>query len=111
MIKSVPLDRFATGFTNQTDQLLASHTLRRGSAGIVVNLLLDDRAVEVVGTETQRDLSDFWREHLPVGFNVRKIIQHQAADGNLLDIEHACGLWQMFERRVIGMESQRDEGL
>ena len=42
---------------------------------------------------------------------MRKIVQHQAANCNLLDVEDACRLWQMLQRRVIGMESQRDEGL
>ena len=44
-------------------------------------------------------------------FDVREIVEHQAADGDLLDVEHPCGLRQMLQRRVVGMESQRDEGL
>ena len=40
-----------------------------------------------------------------------KVVQHQAADGDLLDVEHAGGLGQMLQRRVVGMERQRDEGL
>ena len=42
---------------------------------------------------------------------MRKVVEHQAADGDLLDVEHAGGFRQMLQRRVVGMERQRDEGL
>src|ERR1039458_2001030 len=42
---------------------------------------------------------------------MREVVEHEAADRDLLDIQHAGGFWQVLQRRVIGMESQRDEGL
>src|SRR5450432_3538899 len=51
-----------------------------GSSGssVVVNLFFDHCAVEVVGSEAQRDLRDGGREHDPVGLDVREIIEQQA---------------------------------
>ena len=42
---------------------------------------------------------------------MREIIQHKSTNRDLLDVEHARGLRQMLQRRVIRMEGQRDEGL
>ena len=77
----------------------------------MVNLLLNDRAVDVVGPKTQGNLSDLGRHHLPVSLDVWKIIEHQAAHGDLLDVQHARGLRQMLQRGVVGMESQWDKRL
>ena len=77
----------------------------------MINLFFDYGAVDVVRAEAQRDLGDFGRHHLPVGLDVREVVEHQAADGDLLDVEHAGGFRQMLEGRVIGMKRKRDEGL
>ena len=42
---------------------------------------------------------------------MREIVEHQAADGDLPDVEHAGGLRQMLQRRVVRMKCQRNEGL
>ena len=42
---------------------------------------------------------------------MREVVEHQTADRDLLDVEHAGGARQMFEWRVVGMERQGDEGL
>ena len=42
---------------------------------------------------------------------MREVVEHQAADRDLLDVEHAGGLRQVLQRRVVGMKRQRDEGL
>src|ERR1017187_7296059 len=42
---------------------------------------------------------------------MREVVEHEAADRDLLDIQHAGGFWQVLQGRVIGMESQRDESL
>ena len=107
----VAFDRFPARFGNEPNQILAAHALRRGGAGVVVNLFLDDGAIDVVGAEAERDLRDFRRHHLPVGFDVRKIIKYQAAHRDLLEVEHAGGLRQMLQGRVVGMKCQRDKRL
>jgi uncharacterized protein len=110
-VQRVALDGFAAGGADQALQLFAAHALRRGRAGIVINLFFDHRAVHVVSAEAQGNLRHLWRHHLPVRLDVREVVEHQAADGDLLHVEHAGGLRQMLQRRVIRMESQRDEGL
>jgi hypothetical protein len=42
---------------------------------------------------------------------VGEVVEHQPPDGDVLDIEHAGGLGQMLQRRVLRMEGQRDECL
>ena len=77
----------------------------------MINLFFDYSSIDVVGAEALRDLRNFWRHHLPVGFDVRKVVEHQAPDGDLLYVEETCRFWQVLEWRVIGMEGQRDKGL
>ena len=42
---------------------------------------------------------------------MREVVQYQAADGDLFDVQHAGGFGQMLKWSVVGMEGQRDEGL
>jgi hypothetical protein len=48
-------------------KLAASHSLRGGRPGIVVNPLFDNRAVQVVRPKLERDLRHPRRHHHPVG--------------------------------------------
>ena len=57
-IKRIALDGHSAGFADQAFELNARGKLRRFRAGIVVNLFLHHRAVEVVGAKTQCDLRD-----------------------------------------------------
>src|SRR3979490_1770435 len=59
-------------------ELCARRKFRSDRAGIVIDLFLHHRAVQVVGAKAQRDLRDRGREHDPVGFDVCKIIEEQA---------------------------------
>src|SRR5437899_2257852 len=111
LIEGIALDRFTTSFHDEPHQFLPAHSLRCCSPGIVVNLLFDYGSVQVIGAKTQGNLRNFWRKHLPVGFYVRKIVEHQAAHGNLPDIKHASGFGEMLERCVVGMKRERDESL
>ncbi len=111
MIKSVALNGNAAGRGDETRQLGAGHTLRGGRAGVVVNLLLDNRAVDIVGAEAKCDLRDFRGHHLPVSLDVREVVEQQPADGDLADVGDAGGARQVVKRRVVGMERERDEGL
>ena len=42
---------------------------------------------------------------------MRKVVEHQAAYRNLLNVEHAAGLWQMLQSCILGMERQRNKCL
>src|SRR6266566_1150578 len=65
-IQRVPLHRNASRFLNQPANLRNGQLLRRIGAGVVVNLFVNHRAVEVVGAEAQGDLGGFDAEHDPV---------------------------------------------
>jgi hypothetical protein len=47
----------------------------------------------------------------PVRLDVQEVVEHQAADCDLLHVEHACGFRQMLQGRVVGMKRQRNESL
>src|SRR5258708_31010389 len=111
MIEGIALDRFPACFLDEPHEFLSAHALGCGGARVVVNLLFDYGSVQVIGAKTQGDLRNLWRKHLPVGFYVRKIVEHQAAHGNLLDVKHACGFGEMLESCVVGMKRERDKSL
>ena len=111
MVERVALNGHPTRFPNQAFEFLPAHALRSGRSGIVVDLLLDHRSVEIVGPKSKRYLSDLWREHLPVGFHVRNVVEHQATNRNLLDVRHAGGLGQVLQWSVVRVESERNERL
>ena len=56
VIERIALDRDAAGLGDQAADLGDGHFLRRLGAGLVVDLLVDDGAVEVVGPEGEGDL-------------------------------------------------------
>src|SRR6267378_2942365 len=110
-IQRVALNRLAARLGNQPNQILPPHPLRGGRARIVIDLLLDHSPIDVICSETQRNLRNLRRHHLPVRLDVRKIIEHETADSDLLDVEHAGGSRQMLQRSVRRMERQWDESL
>src|SRR3954462_2421981 len=77
VIESVALHGYPARFRNQAAEFFARHALGRGGAGVVVDLLFDDSAVQVIGPETQRNLRDLGRHHLPVRLDVGEVIQQQ----------------------------------
>ena len=62
-------------------ELGLAERLRRLGAGHVVDALLEDGAVEVVGAEAERDLRQPLAEHHPVGLDVVEVVEHQARHG------------------------------
>src|SRR6476646_2943384 len=50
-IHRVALDGLTAGFADEAFEILANHALRSGSAGVVINLFLNHRAVDIVGAE------------------------------------------------------------
>ncbi len=75
----------------------------------MVDLLLDHRAVEVVGAEAQRDLRDPGRHHDPIRLDVRDVVEHQPRRRDVLDVQKACGLGDVLQRRIVGMKCQRNK--
>src|SRR6266850_2526751 len=110
-VQSVAFNGFTSGFAYQANQFFAAHSLRRGGTGVVINLLLNDRAVDIVNSETQGYLCNFGGKHLPVGLDMGKIIEHQAADGEVLDVQETGGSGQVLQRSVVWMEGERNERL
>ena len=90
-IEGIALDGSAACLGDEAAQFAACEALGGFCAGVVVNLLFDHGAIEVVGAEAQRDLRDLGRHHLPVGLDVRKVVEDKAADGNLADVGEASG--------------------
>src|SRR5947209_12729527 len=110
-IQCIPLDGFTSRFLYQPHQFLTAHTLWRGGACIVVDFFFNYGPVEVVRAKAQGDLRNLRRQHLPVGLDTREVIEHQAAYGNLFNVEHARGSRQMLQGRVVRMERQWNECL
>src|SRR5277367_4850873 len=54
-IERVTLKRLSPSLSNQPNQIRSPHSLRSRRASIVVNLLLDHRAIDIIRTESQRD--------------------------------------------------------
>ena len=111
MVESVALYWNSPGGFDQVAELLAGHPLRGGCAGVVVDFLFYYCSVEIVGAEAQGDLGDLGGEHLPVGLDVREVIQQQTAYGYLANVGKAGGDGQVVERCVFRMEGKWDEGL
>ena len=74
-VKRVTLDRLAASFTNQANEFRAPHPLRRGCPGVVVDLFFDDRTIDIVSAEALGNLRDLGGHHLPIGFDMSKVIQ------------------------------------
>src|SRR5262245_37795363 len=55
-VERVALDRLAAGFDDETADLLGGEQLRRGRAGVVIDQLVADGAVDVVGPVGQGGL-------------------------------------------------------
>src|SRR5205807_2344801 len=64
-VEGVALDRDAARFFDQAADLRDAQLLRGVAAGVVVDLLVHHRAVEVVGPEAQRHLGGLDAEHHP----------------------------------------------
>src|SRR5579875_1586328 len=110
-VERVPLEGLATGLANDPDQVLAPHSLRSGCACIVIDLLFNHGAINIISPEAQRDLRDLWGHHLPVGLDMGEIVQQQAAYGNLAQVHHSGRAWKVFERSVVWMKGQWNKSL
>src|SRR5262249_47272006 len=103
--------RDAAGLLDQAANFGDGQLLRRVGAGVVVDLLVNDGAVEVVGPEAQRHLRRLDAEHDPVRLDVREVVEHQPADRHRLQVHQPTRLGNVRQPGVVGMERQRDERL
>src|SRR5215813_9338946 len=94
---------------NEAFQFGARRELGSFGARVVIDLFFDDRSVEVVSAETESDLRDARREHDPVGLDVLEIVEQQARDRDVAEVEIAGRLREVRERRIVGMKRQRDK--
>ena len=111
VVQGIALDGDAAGLGDQAANFGDGRFLRRLSAGFMVDLFVDNRAVKIVGPERQGDLGRLQPKHDPVGFDVWEIVEHQAADRHDLQVHQSGRLWDVGHLRVIGVERQRDKGL
>src|SRR5262249_7869737 len=102
-------DGKAAGSSDQALQFVARRELRRLCAGVVVNLLFDNRAIEIVRTEPQRNLRDTGRKHDPVGFDVIEIVEQKARDGYVAKVIVAGWLRNVRERGIVRVKCEGDK--
>ena len=111
MIERVAFDGNPSGLGDQAPDLGDGRFLGRLGARFVVDLFVDHGPVEIVGPEGQGDLRRLEPEHDPVRLDVRKVVEHQPADGHDLEVHEARRLGDVGHLGVVGMERQRDERL
>ena len=58
-------------------QLIDRHAFRSLRAGVVVDQLVHDRSVDVVGPVTESQLCRLFPQHDPVRFDMVEVVQHQ----------------------------------
>ena len=76
------------------------------------DLLLDDGALDVVGPEREANLGERRGDHDPVRLDVLDVVEHQARDGDHLEVVLAGRELPAtaLEDGVLRVERQRDEG-
>src|ERR1700730_4806402 len=108
-VERVALDGYAAGFADQALEFAARGELSRLGAGIVINLLLNYCAVQVVGPKAQGDLRDARREHYPIRLDVVEVVEQQARNGDGFKIVIPRRRGQMRESRIRRVKRQRNE--
>jgi pimeloyl-ACP methyl ester carboxylesterase len=114
VVKGITLDRDAAGFLDNPPDVCHAEFLGRVTAGVVVDLLVNDGAVQVIGAEGQGHLGRLDAQHHPVRLDVREVVQHQPADGHRLQVEQDARFLNtvhLGQLCVVRVEGQGDEGL
>jgi len=78
-VESIPLHRRAAGFADGFDHFGLSLQLRRGRAGHVKDVFLNDRPVQIVRAVAQRHLRQLQLQAHPVGRDVIEVVEVDAA--------------------------------
>jgi hypothetical protein len=80
------------------------------NAGGIHNIFFDQNTADVVRTELQTDLADFYSGSEPAGLNVIDVVEIEAADGERFQIIDSGSFLNFFsEWRVVGRENPRNE--
>src|SRR6266702_90665 len=111
VIQRVALDRFAPGLFDKAYQFGELQAQRRKGALGVANTLFDNRAVQVVSSTGQGYLGQLRAKVDPVRLDVWKVVEHQTADGNGLQVFYACCLTPGAGTGQLGLIGQRDEAV
>src|SRR5438552_9672078 len=72
VIKGVSLDRRPAGVADQLLNARSRHAAAGWRSGAMNDALFDDRAIEIIGSKSKRDLCERWSQRHPVGLDVRK---------------------------------------
>src|ERR1700730_1639439 len=78
MVQRIALERLAAPPADQAQQIAPARRLAGGGAGVVIDFLFYNGAVDVVRAEALRDLGYAGRHHNPVRFDVIDIVQPQS---------------------------------
>ena len=92
-------------------QLRDVQPLGRHRSSVVINQLVHDSPVEIVGSEGQSGLSNLFAQHDPIRFYVGEVIEHQTAQGNRSQVGQPRRLLEMRQARVLGMKRERNHRL
>ena len=111
IVDGIAQDGRPSAFADLMAKLLDGHPLGGCGTRVVINFLVDDRAINVVGSEPLGDLGLFDAEHDPVGLDVGDIVEKQARGGKVTQLVEAAWAGQMRERGVLGMKRKGDEAL
>jgi hypothetical protein len=86
LVARVALDRCEARVPDQVEQVVAVHRVGRAVVvGIVRDLVLDHRAVEVVGAEVERQLRHRQAVHDPEALDVVEVVEQQPGHGEGLE--------------------------
>lgn len=111
VVDGVAFDRLATSFDDETTNLIDGEQLGRGGAGIVIDQLVTDGAVEIVGPIGKCCLRGADAEHDPVGLHVRDVVEHQSADSHHTQVHQRRWLLDVRKARVFWVKRQWNEDL
>src|SRR6266568_4352840 len=111
VIQRVTLDGFTPGLFNEAYQLGELQAQRREGALSVADALFDNRAVQVVSSTGQGYLGQLRAQVDPVRLDVWKVVEHQTADGDSLQVFYARCFTFGAGTGQFGLIGQRDEAV
>ena len=109
LVKSSALDGRAAGFADGFHHRGLGLPLRRFRAGHVEDVFLDDGAVQIVRAVAEGDLRELEAEADPVGGEVIKVVEVEAADGDGAERVETRGRVLDLDLVVVRLIGQRHE--
>ncbi len=91
VVVDVPLNRDLPRLPDDADELFLFQDHRADGAGIVGDLLAPDGPVHVVRPEVEGHGRHLFRQHDPVGLDVREVVQHETRHGDGLQVVDGRG--------------------